>query len=119
MTRKPSYNLARGIAWLRVQWVVRFYWPWVAWDNRQAARIPRIGDRLLRHDIGPTRDLLPILAMYATQLVLLGRGEGWGEFWAIFFIAFFPTALVGLLWRSILRLLANSPGATYWRQLTQ
>lgn len=114
-----GYNLARGIAWLRVQWVIRFYWPWQNWDDRLAARLPHIGDLLLRHDVGPTRDLLPVLTVYVAQLVLLGRGEGWNEPVSILFIALFPTALVGFIWRYVLRILANAPGAVFWRELTQ
>lgn len=114
-----GYNLARGLAWLRVQWVVRLYWPWQNWDDRLATRLPHIGDLLLRHDVGPTRDLLPVLAVYVAELVLMGRGEGWNEPFALLLIALFSTALVGLCWRSVLRLLANAPGAVRWRELTQ
>lgn len=112
-----GYNLARGIAWLRVQWVIRLYWPWQNWDNRLAARLPHVGDLLLRHDVGPTRDLLPVLTVYVVEILVMGRGEGWNEPIAVLLIAFFPAALLGLCWRSVLRLLANAPGAIRWREL--
>ncbi|GAB1394869.1 hypothetical protein MASR1M60_30330 [Rhodocyclaceae bacterium] len=114
-----GYTLARGLAWLRVQWVIRLYWPWQNWDDRLAARLPHVGDLLLRHDIGPTRDLFPVLAVYVAQLLLMGHGEGWNEPISLLLIAFLPAALLGLCWRSALRLLTNAPGAIHWRELTQ
>lgn len=111
-----GYQVARGIAWLRVQWVVRLYWPWEAWDDRMALRIPRIGAWLHRKDFGPTRYLLPTLALFGYEVVGLGRHEGWEEFWALPVIALFPTALLFIWWRFALRLLARSPGALIWRE---
>lgn len=114
-----GYALARCLAWLRVQWIVRIYWPWEAWDDRLAYRIPHIGSWLYRHDWGPTRHLLPILTLYVAQLISLGSGEGWNEPIAIIFVSLVPAALLGFIWRSILRLLTNAPGAIRWRELAQ
>lgn len=112
-----GYNLARGIAWLRVQWVVRIYWPWQAWDARMAARIPYLGHWLVQRDIGPTCDLLPLGSVYAVGVFLLGSNDGWSQFRAALFIALFPTAVLWFFWRGLLEMLATSPGALLWREL--
>jgi hypothetical protein len=112
-----GFYLARGLAWLRVYWVVYLYWPWESRDANIATHLPLIGNWLIRHDFGPTRDLAPIFTIYLLEVFLVGRTEGWTEPGTILFIALFPTAFLSFFWRISLRIMAQSPGAVKWRDV--
>lgn len=102
-----SYFATYGVASLRLAWKRRFYAAWRNFDNAHTPRIPRIGAALCARDIGLTRDLLPLAALYAFFLIaLLLQGKENGLFIPLFF-AMLPTGLIYLIWRSVLRLSAQ------------
>lgn len=113
-----GYNLARLLAWLRVLWVLRVYLPWAQWDRRLACKIPVLRRWVDSYDIGPTRHLLPLLVLYAVELIGLQRHEAASPLWENMLVAFFSALFVGVFWRGVLRMFSEDvPGAANWQEL--
>ncbi|AGX87738.1 J domain-containing protein [Candidatus Symbiobacter mobilis] len=112
-----GYGLARGVAWLRLQYTVRLYWPWQAWDQRLAQKLPWVQGFLLAHDIGPTRVLLPLLLFFVIDFArTLSQTDG-SEWGGVLFISAMVTAILGVIWYNFLQIFANSPGAMRWNEI--
>lgn len=112
-----GHCLIRGLAWLRVIWAVKLYFPWSTWDQRLAGKIPIVGRRLLKRGIGPTRDLLPLTALYGFELFGLMEKEANSPLWENAVVALVVTLFVGVFWYGGLRLFAGAPGAMHWLEL--
>jgi hypothetical protein len=116
-----GFVLAGVLAWLRVQWVVRLYWPWSDWDRRLTRKMPVLRRWVTSRDIGLTRDWLPVLALYVFQFLGLWLKEQKADapLWEIGVVALVPTIFIGAFWRGALLMLADAPGADNWRALHQ
>lgn len=114
-----GFMLARGLAWMRVEWVVQLYLPWSIWDRKLARKIPVLRRWVDSWDIGPTRDLLPMLTLYAFQLQEFIRHDNQVgvPLWQYALVALVPTLFVGVFWRGALFILARALGAKHWLAL--
>jgi len=114
-----GFMLARSLAWMRVEWVVRLYLPWSAWDRRLTRKIPVLRRWVDNRDIGLTRDWLPVLALYAFQLQEFIRhvNQVGAPLWQYAVVALLPILFVGVFWRGALFILARALGAKHWLAL--
>lgn len=113
-----GYNFARLLAWLRVLWVLRLYQPWALWDRRLARKTPLLRRWVDSYDIGPTRHLLPLLVLYAVELIQFERHETMSPLWENMLVALFSTLFVGVFWLGGLRMFSEAvPGAVNWLDL--
>lgn len=108
--------LARGLAWMRVEWVVRLHWPWSDWDRRLTRKIPVLRRWVENRDIGLTRDWLPVLALYVFELRGFIQHDNQLDtpLWQYAVVALLPTIFVGVFWRGAMLMLADAPGAEHW-----
>lgn len=109
-----GYYLTRGLAWLRMQAVLRGYLPWMRWDMRLSQPIPLLRRWQDACDIGPTRHILPVMLFYLFILVRFVAGDGTSDRTEKILLALIPTALVGALWIGGMKFFVASPGALAW-----
>ena len=114
-----GFTLARGLAWMRMEWVVQLYWPWAFWDRRLTRKIPVLRRWVDSRDIGLTRDWLPVLALYVFELQGFIRHDNQvgSPLWQNAVVALLPTVFIGVFWRGTLLLLAGAPGLEHWLAL--